>query len=651
MNTRIQTNPRDAFRLFLISMLCTAGALVQAQVHFIPPPGDNVANVRTEGARGDGVTDDTAALKAIFEAGPGRNHPTHGPARRIYVPDGTYLVSDTLNVGDKRKFIIGETRDGTVIRLRDNAPGFQDPENPRPVIHFGQGAYQGWHFANNFNSRMVNITVDVGSGNPGAVGVHYHTNNLGYMFHVTIVSSDPERRGAIGLHLGSRTGPGLIWDVDILGFDVGCKVDGGLHGMTVGPMRLAHQRKVGLWCENHFLSVWNLRSENQVPAVRVDRGHFVMLESEFRGGSPDTAAVEINGGVAFLRDIETEGYGLALRGPNNTRIEGRVDEWVHPRAFSLFGETQPSLRLPSAMPPMLDEPWGPPSTWTLVQPGEGACRRVQEAIDAGAETIYLVSGNEPHIFRDTIVVRNRVRRILGADTWVHTRGDALRSGEVPVWRLEDGEPDTVSFELFRTEFGVATWSFEHASTRTVVFKGAAGGGYRNTVTGGRAYFLDAGPGEGTVITGPQEVRAWQTNTESYFHHPHIVNDGGMLWIMGYKIEKDRTNIGTQGGGFTEVWGGCLFRNRQRIDMQPAFTNFESNVSISIGHFALPYDSLVEENRGGEVIGRRRSWAAGPEVVPILRGGETRNLTPDRLGGQWIPLYSGWTRRYNSVQPE
>jgi hypothetical protein len=114
----------------------------------------------------------------------------------------------------------------------------------------------------------------------------------------------------------------------------------------------------------------------------------------------------------------------------------------------------------------------------------------------------------------------------------------------------------------------------------------------------------------------------QTNTESYEHQPHILNDGGTLFICGYKIEKDRTNVGTVNGGFTEVLGGLLYKNRQRGDMVPAFTNRDSNVTISIGHYGVKYDSLVEE----------------------IRAGVTRNLTPAILGGQWVPLYSGWTKR-------
>ena len=53
-------------------------------------PLDDVLNVRKLGAKGDGVTDDTKALQAIFEK------VDHGQV--IFFPAGKYLISDTLKI-------------------------------------------------------------------------------------------------------------------------------------------------------------------------------------------------------------------------------------------------------------------------------------------------------------------------------------------------------------------------------------------------------------------------------------------------------------------------------------------------------------------------------------------------------------------------
>jgi len=610
---------RRAARAFAAA---TIAALVGPRAAgFAPPPGELFVNVKTDcGAKGDGVTDDTAALKAAFGAGKSAPHPKLGVARQIYLPDGVYLVSDRLPVGDKKKFIIGQSRRGVVIRLRDGCPGFQDPKRPRAVVDFGEGSYKGWHFANNFNQRLVNLTVDTGRANPGATGVLYHTNNLGGMYHVTIRSSDPERRGARGLHLGCGTGPGLVWDVAVEGFDVGCLIDSNLHGMTVGRLALSGQRECGFRADGNFSAVWGLVSRNRVPAVVVKDGHFVLLDAECIGGSPTEAAVLVKGGVVFCRNVKTSGYGKALvsEGPERAELAPpRVSEFVRPRGFSLFGSEPRSLGLPVEEPPISMD-WGDPAQWVVIGPGEGSSGRIQRAIDDGAETIFLAGFHE---IAETIHIRNKLKRITaGGGTF---RSSGFKGGTKPLWRLEDGVPSTVFIEFLCDEYGDVAWGIEHASKRTLVCRSAGVHTYRNTVTGGKAFFLDSGPGPGSVIKGPQQVWAWQTNTESYDHNPHILNDGGMLFVCGDKIEKDRTSIGTIGGGWTEVLGGLLYKNKQRVGMAPAFFNTDSNVCISIGHYGQRYDSLIEEKRGGE----------------------TRNLTPEMLGGHWVPLYSGWQKSF------
>jgi hypothetical protein len=77
--------------------------------------GQTGEDVRDHGARGDGQTDDTAAIQAAIDAVGGVSQPYPGTAyynemEAIHFPPGHYRISDTLRIGNGR--IIG---DGAVI--------------------------------------------------------------------------------------------------------------------------------------------------------------------------------------------------------------------------------------------------------------------------------------------------------------------------------------------------------------------------------------------------------------------------------------------------------------------------------------------------------------------------------------------------------
>ncbi len=69
---------------------------------------DDVLSAKDFGTKGDGATDDTAALQAAINALPA----TGG---RVYIPRGTYKISDTLTNTNRPLILDGEGRDASVI--------------------------------------------------------------------------------------------------------------------------------------------------------------------------------------------------------------------------------------------------------------------------------------------------------------------------------------------------------------------------------------------------------------------------------------------------------------------------------------------------------------------------------------------------------
>jgi hypothetical protein len=86
----------------------------------IPPY--NPINIKDYGAKGDGVTDDTKAIKAAIAAAPpyaGGFIGLGGVA--IYFPPGNYIISETIEI-DRNCWLYGAGRDGTTgIRLADHS--------------------------------------------------------------------------------------------------------------------------------------------------------------------------------------------------------------------------------------------------------------------------------------------------------------------------------------------------------------------------------------------------------------------------------------------------------------------------------------------------------------------------------------------------
>jgi hypothetical protein len=89
-------------------------------------------SVRTNGAAGDGTTDDTAAIQAVFDKYGGNTDNV------IYFDHGVYLVSNTITVPVNTR-IVGEV--WAVIMAAGDA--FQDQANPVPVWKVGNAGDEG----------------------------------------------------------------------------------------------------------------------------------------------------------------------------------------------------------------------------------------------------------------------------------------------------------------------------------------------------------------------------------------------------------------------------------------------------------------------------------------------------------------------------
>jgi hypothetical protein len=586
------------------------------------PVDAGMINVKTQfGAKGDGHSDDTAAIRAAIQSG--------SPAMVLYFPKGTYIVSDTLNwlrVDKTWRSALafqGENESGTVIRLKDNAPGYQDPGAAKAVIR--PGSNEPWDKNdgsgyNGFYNYISDLTVDTGRGNPGAIGVDYLGNNVCGLENVTIRTSDPKKRGVAGLAMRRHfVGPCYYRRLTVTGFDTGIVTAETEYSHTFEHIALSDQRVAGIENSSNVLSIRDLKSRNSVPALRnkTPLGLVTLIDSNLNGREGASTAIENAGGI-FLRHVAVSGYAKSLVDQGGATLTGAIAEFASPPAKPGAENPAASLDLPVEEAPEVVSP--EPSVWLSVvaKGADSAGRRdstqaIQLALDSDAPVVYFPVG--VYQITDTIHIRNGTQRLLGPSARLVPRGakfaDARNSA--PVLRFESQAVDLVieglSFGNFLMKLSPGAVMIEDASPRTLTLRHLEmeSDYYAAYATGsggsGRVFIEDVAGGP-WFFRAPQKIWARQLDMES--PGEKAVVDGAQLWVMGVKTESPGTVIRAINGAALEVLGGLLYpaigKNQTMPPDQAAFVidNARASLTYAVEAFGpgKNYAIQVKESKSG-----------------------------------------------------
>lgn len=184
-------------------------------------------------ARGDGVTDDTAALQTLIDY-------AYNNSMVPLFPEGTYIVTDTLHMNqdaykgdrhEKAHQLIGSTKGRRpIIRLKSNTPGFnKSPINAqggvdlskikyildyrslcsdREISEGAQACGTDFEGARSiiFNNGIRNIEIQTGTGNTGAIGLNFPASQYSFIEDVSIIVGEGFAGMANVPGLGSVTG-------------------------------------------------------------------------------------------------------------------------------------------------------------------------------------------------------------------------------------------------------------------------------------------------------------------------------------------------------------------------------------------------------------------------------------------------------------
>lgn len=578
--------------------------------------------------------------------------------KTFYFPNGTYIISDTLQwkkpdgkIYARIRFF-GQSREKTIIRLADNAPGYGDPKKPRPMFQTGSINSSGYDF---YNNSFWNMTLDVGTGNPGAVALDYNANNEGSLRNLLITSSDPKKAGYCGiLMIRAYPGPCFLKDITVDGFQIGMRVRHTEYSVTMENITLKNQSVLGMENMGNVVSIRNLQSINNVPAIKVSSSHAMttILGGTLTrlDGKSTTINAITNKGVLLLRDITCSDYRLTVH--DNTGQDKHLDtgsaiSYLSHDAMSLFDDpakaSWPILKDTPRLPAL--EISGAVSVLKHgAKPNDESddVQAIQAAIDEVAassdhDTLYFSPGT--YVISKPLVLHGSIRYIEGLGVTIRPNKGDYETPQVtiPILQIKDmtvpqlfiNDMSLVKhWQKCHTGFGIQHDSSVELVLTNLDLGSVVDGAYRSSETSGNVY-LENCVGSDWRVTGKNQqffARQWNLEGGMKVDYKFTLSNGASITALGIKTER-AVGIGDCVGGSLAIYGGLIYPVKI-IPEENGPVIFKLNHTAATINYA---EVAYKEDRNYE------------SHIVETRDTTTRILTKDKLlprngVGHMMPLY-------------
>lgn len=552
------------------------------------------AGIHDVNAAGDGITDDSDAIVAAMDwvMDQLKDHFASGGGVHwkqyyiIYFPNGTYKITKPLvysgervidplfsdnheREGTEKLMIVGQSREGTIIKLADNTEGF-GADVEKPMVSFSK--FDENTIFNNMPAHFQfrNFTLDAGTGNPGAIGVDFYGANIARLDNVKIIGD-----GKIGLHIRIGSAHGYLSNITVEGFDYGIYLTGNTESHPVFEyVTLRDQNVNGLYIDEISSSFRKLYSNNSAQAIRIRRRssrrpHLVIFDSRLEGGSAQNNAITIEKAFVFARNIEISGYGNTLLKDDVVEVEsGSIEEYCSEEMKYFDGARIRKEGFTSMNLPVLDYPlvkWEEDfSQWANVDSfgaaGNGTSNdteEIQAAMNSGKPVIFFPKN--AYYVAGTVYVPASVKHIIGA-------ASLIRGGGVK-FDVSQSSPDILVFDNVNLDGG----TIRHSAERDLFLESthSAGNVYDSELKKpGNKVFVNNTHGFARLPGTIENVDVWDrwNNNEKTTPWQFNVGKNANYWMMGFKSEKTFSVFQVTDGARLEVMGGIM--NRFGTDADP-----------------------------------------------------------------------------------
>ncbi len=637
-----------AFHLLLLAQAPANAACASGTENAYPSRA--VVNVRDFGATGDGLTDDTAAiLRAIDPAqtltGPytsgGVINPLVAPVfynKPVYFPAGTYLVSNTIEKRIKDKIsaylglangryfsgliLLGACQGQTIIRLKDSAPGFADPSNPKSVIFTASSMILRLSSVVDANGNLLagktpadvvavsnlggkdyinkgegndayinfieNITVDIGAGNPGAIGIDFIGSNVAAIRNVAV--RDLYGTALIGINM-KRFGPGpyYVKNVQVTGFDVGIDVSQPEYAATLEHIQITNSRSAGLRNNQNSLAIRDLKvSSSPGPAIvnLAAAGLVVVIDGVLQNATSSVLADAVqNTGYLNVRNVSIVGFSSFCGAPAPAKADGvyfgNTFLQKSSASWSLAVQDPPATALGAVTDGADVTSYGADPTGAT-----DSTAAIQNALNSGKATVYFPNGQ--YLITKSLVVPATVRRIEGLFSTI--RKGAWINPVIAFFQVNNlNYPFEISHLNFdNTNLG-SNIALSVAGTNPFLVRDSFNSGISAVQlvaggSGGQLFIENVATG-GLSFTGPAQVWIRQLDTEG--SGTRVASANADLWILGIKTEGNVTAVSSSGANSrAEILGGLIYSVNTANPSVPGFKNTDGRMLVSYGEEAF-----------------------------------------------------------------